>query len=154
MVSHYNFQILLLGQTLVTELRSVEKYRKELRLPNAERPTKMRWWQLHQRESAVWSHIKVRRLITNNTNLQWARPVQFCILLNNQSMASRHQVQLDPTWQQSSIKRRSESNRPDNRKRYPLAQMVNSTPQAELTATEILMRDKQMTLGTCRHVRH
>lgn len=33
MVSHYNFQILLLGQTLVTELISMEKYRKELRLP-------------------------------------------------------------------------------------------------------------------------
>lgn len=145
MVSHYNFQILLLGQRV--KISGEVQKRTEI----------AQCRMAHKDEMVATASeriIKVRRLVTNNTNLQWAGPVLFCIFLNNQSMASRHQVQLDPTWQQSSIKRRSESNRPDNRKRYPLAQMVNSTPQAELTATEILIQDKQMTLGTCRHVRH
>ena len=58
----YNFQILLLGQTLVTELRSMEKYRKELRLSkyrmaHRDEETATAWERLRgavPRQSVMW----------------------------------------------------------------------------------------------------
>lgn len=142
----YNFQILLLGQTLVTELRSMEKYRKELRLSKCrmahkDEVTATAWERLSgavPRQNVMWlqtpqtySRPGLWSSASFSATIPWLQSIRFSWIQHDSKALSKGSLR-------ATLKQLA------TRKDILQHKQMNSTPQG-LKATQRLVQEKQMT---------